>query len=160
MTSTNAQLFRAALFNACQELFAADTDPFTLVVRGLPAFATAQDNVCVGVVTTSQEFGAMGTTRQREETLTCQIDFYSFRNGGAEMEEVVEGRAWAMCEAVAEYLRVTNTKLISDAYPDGLVRESYLTDAASDAATDPDVLAKGRMHVVSATFTGLNRVRS
>lgn len=48
MTSTNAQLFRAALFNACKELFAADTDPYTLVVRGLPSFANAQDVVAVG----------------------------------------------------------------------------------------------------------------
>lgn len=150
--STNAREFRQAIFDRCVLLYAADVDPFTLVVRGLPAFANAQDVVAVGAVTSSQEFGAMGTRRQREETLTCQVDFYSFRGGGAEMEEVVEGRAYEMLDALAEYARVTDTTF------GGVVRESYLTDAASDAATDPDVLSKGRMHVITATLTGLHRV--
>jgi hypothetical protein len=161
MSSTDARLFRAALFDACVTLFAADTDPYTLVVRGLPSFANAQDVVAVGAVTTSQEFATFSSSaRTREETLTCQIDFYSFRPGGDAMEEVVEARAWEMLDAVAEYVRVTNTELKSDAYPSGIVRHCFLSDAASDAATDPDVLAKGRMHVISATFTAQNRVRS
>ena len=153
-SSSDAREFRKALFDACVTLFAADVDPYTLVVRGLPSFANAQDVVAVAAVTTSQEIATMSTRRAREETLTCQIDFYSFRPGGVEMEEVVEGRAWAMLDAVAAYVRVTDTEL------GGVVRYCFLTDAASDAATDPDVLAKGRMHVVSATFTAVNRVRS
>ncbi len=159
--STNAREFRAALFDACVSLFAADTDPYTLVVRGSPSFANAQDVVAIGAVTTSQEFATFSSSaRTREESLTCQIDFYSFRPGGDAMEEVVEARAWEMLDAVAQYVRVTNTTLTSDAYPSGLVRHCFLSDAASDAATDPDVLAKGRMHVVSATFTAEFRVRS
>ena len=160
MTSTNAQLFRAALFNACKELFAADTDPYTLVVRGLPSFANAQDVVAVGAVTTSQDFATFSSSlRTREETLTCQVDFYSFRPGGAgdsaaATELAVETRAWAMLDAVAEYVRATDTTL------GGVVRHCFLSDAAADAATDPDVLAKGRMHFISATFTAENRVRS
>ena len=166
MTSTNAQLFRAALFNACKDLFAADTDPYTLVVRGLPSFANAQDVVAVGAVTGTQDFATFSTSlRTREETLTCQIDFYSFRAGGAGdsaalAEEAVEVRAWQMLNAVAEYVRVTNTELKPDADSPGIVRYCFLTDVAADAATDPDVLAKGRMHVISATFTAMSRVRS
>lgn len=161
MSSTDARAFRAALFDACVSLFAADTDPYTLVVRGLPSFANAQDVVAVGAVTTSQEFATFSSSaRTREETLTCQIDFYSFRPGGDAMEEVVEARAWAMLDSVAEYVRVTNTELKPDPDSAGIVRYCFLSDAASDAATDPDVLAKGRMHVISATFTAMNRVRS
>ena len=108
----------------------------------------------VVVVTSNQEPVTFGTQRSREETLTCQVDFYSFRPGGEEMEEVVEARAWEMVDELAQYVRVTDTTL------GGVVRQCFLTDVASDAATDPDVLAKGRMHVVSATFTAENRVRS
>lgn len=97
--------------------------------------------------------------------MTCQIDFYSFRAGGAGesaelAEAAVEARAWAMLDAVAEYVRVTNTELKPDADSAGIVRYCFLTDVAADAATDPDVLAKGRMHVISATFTAMSRVRS
>lgn len=154
MTSTDARLFRKAIFDACVTLYAADTDPYTLVVRGLPSFANAQDVVAVGAVTTSQEIATMSTRRAREETMTCQVDFYSFRPGGVDMEVVVEERAWNMLDTLAEYVRVTDTDL------GGVVRYCFLTDAASDAATDPDVLAKGRMHVITATFTAQNRVRS
>lgn len=153
-SSTDARQFRKAIFDRCVILYAADTTPGTLVVRGLPAFANHQDNVCVGAVTSSQDPITLGTQRSREETLTCQVDFYSFRGGGAEMEDVVEARAWEMLDELAQYVRVTDTTL------GGVVRHCFLTDAVSDAATDPDVLAKGRMHVISATFTAMNRVRS
>lgn len=153
-SSTDAREFRKAIFDRCVILYAADTTPYTRVVRGLPAFADAQDNVCVGVVTSSQEEATFGTQRSREETLTCEVTFYSFRFGGDEMEEVVEARAWEMLDELAQYVRVTDTTL------GGVVRQCFLTDVASDAATDPDVLAKGRMHVITATFTAKNRVRS
>jgi hypothetical protein len=159
-SSTNAREFRKAIFDACVTLYAGDTDPYTRVVRGLPAFADAQDNVCVGVVTSNQEPITLGTQRSREETLTCEVTFYSFRFGGDEMEEVVEARAWEMLDELAEYVRVTNTSLKPTPEADGVVRQCFLTDVASDAATDPDVLAKGRMHVITATFTAENRVRS
>ena len=152
--STDAREFRKAIYDRCVILYAGDTDPYTRVVRGLPAFADALDNVCVGVVTSNQEAVTFGTQRSREETLTCQVDFYSFRPGGEEMEEVVEARAWEMVNELAQYVRVSDTTL------GGVVRQCFLTDVASDAATDPDVLAKGRMHVISATFTAENRVRS
>ncbi len=152
-SSTNAREFRKAIFDTCVTLFAADTDPYTLVVRGLPAFATAQDNVCVGAVTSNQEIATLSATqRSREETLTCQVDFYSFRPG-VDTEEVVEARAYEMLDALAQYVRQTDTTL------GGVVRHCFLTDVASDAATDPDVLAKGRMHVLSATFTAQYRVQ-
>lgn len=151
--STNAREFRKAIFDTCVTLFASDTEPYTLVVRGLPAFATAQDNVCVGAVTSNQEIATLSATqRSREETLTCQVDFYSFRPG-VDTEEVVEARAYEMLDALAQYVRQTDTTL------GGVVRHCFLTDVASDAATDPDVLAKGRMHFLSATFTAQYRVQ-
>ena len=59
-----------------------------------------------------------------------------------------------MVDALAQYVRVTDTTL------GGAVRQCFLTDLAADAATDPDVLAKGRMHVVVATLSAEARVRS
>jgi len=152
--STNAREFRKAIFDRCVLLYAADANPQTLVVRGLPAFAKAQDNVCVGAVTSNQELATLSASqRSREETLTCQVDFYSFRGGGDEMEEVVEARAYEMLDELAQYVRVTDTTL------GGVVRYCFLTDVQADAATDPDVLAKGRMHVLTATFTAQHRVQ-
>ncbi len=159
-SSTAAREFRQAMFEACETLYAADTDPFTRVSRGLPAFANAMDEVCVGAVTTNQEFATFGTQRSREEILTLEITFYSFRFGGAEQEEVVEARAWEMVDELAEYVRVTNTTLKPSPEAEGIVRQCMLTDAVSDAATAEEVLAKGRMHVIRATFTAENRVRS
>jgi hypothetical protein len=151
--STNAREFRKAIFDTCVDLFAADTAPYTLVVRGLPAFAKAQDNVCVGAVTSQQEIATLSASqRTREETLTCQVDFYSFRPG-VDTEEIVEARAYEMLDALAQYVRQTDTTL------GGVVRYCFLTDVAADAATDTDVLEKGRMHVLSATFTAQFRVQ-
>ena len=152
--STQAREFRKAIFDRCVLLYAADTSPYTLVTRGLPAFANAQDVVSVGAVTSNQEPVTLGTQRSREESLTCQVFFYSFRGGGDSMEEVVEARAYEMLDELAEYVRVTDTTLA------GAVRQCFLTDIAADAATDPDVLAKGRMHVITATLSAEVRVRS
>lgn len=153
-SATNAREFRKAIFDRCVLLYAADTNPYTLVVRGLPAFANAQDVVAVGAVTSNQEFATLSRTqRSREETLTCQVDFYSFRPGDEAMEEVVEARAYEMLDELAQYVRQTDTTL------GGVVRHCFLTDVAADAATDPQVLAKGRMHVLSATFTAQYRVQ-
>jgi hypothetical protein len=153
-SSTNAREFRKAIFNRCELLYAADTNPYTLVVRGLPAFANAQDVVAVGAVTSSQEIATLSRTqRSREETLSCEVIFYSFRAGDEAMEEVVEARAYEMLDELAQYVRVTDTTL------GGVVRECFLTDMAADAATDPQVLAKGRMHVLTATFTAQYRVQ-
>jgi hypothetical protein len=153
-SSTQAREFRKAIFDRCVILFSGDVDPYTLVVRGLPAFATASDNVCIGAVTANQQSVTFGTQRSREESLTCQIDFYSFRGGGESVEEMVESRAYQMLDRLAEYVRVTDTTL------GGVVRQCFLTDIAADAATDPDVLAKGRMHVITATLSADARVRS
>ena len=150
--ATEAREFRKAVFDRCVALFAADVDPYTRVSRGLPAFADAQDNVCVGAVTFTQEPVVLSPLRKREETLTCEVRFYSFRFGGVEMEEIVEARAYAMLDRLAEYVRVTDTTL------GGVVRHCFLTDGAADEATDPDVLGKGRMHVLSATLTAVVRV--
>ena len=152
--STQAREFRKAVFDRCVILYAGDVAPYTLVVRGLPAFANADDVVAVGAVTANQEAVTFGTQRSREESLTCQVDFYSFRGGGAAMEEVVEARAYEMLDELAQYVRVTDTTL------GGVVRQCFLTDIAADAATDPDVLAKGRMHVITATLSAEARVRS
>ena len=150
--STQAREFRKAVFDRCELLYAGDVDPYTRVSRGLPAFADAQDNVSVGAVTFTQEPIVLSPQRQREETLTCQVMFYSFRFGGADMEEVVEARAYEMLDALAQYVRVTDTTL------GNVVRHCFLTDGSADEATNPDLVGAGRMHVLSATLTAVVRV--
>lgn len=152
-SSTNAREFRKAIHDQCVELYAG-SDPYTRVVRGAPSFETSVDTVTIGAVTTEQEFAVYGATRQREESLTCEVIFYSFRFGGEAMEEVVEDRAWDMANQLAEYARVTDNTF------GGVVREAYMSSAVADDATDARVMAAGRLYVIRVVISAKNRVRS
>jgi hypothetical protein len=83
------------------------------------------------------------------------VVFYSFRAGGDEQESVVETQAYYLLGLLENYVRATDPTL-------GVagVRHCFLTDHESDAATDPDVLSKGRLHIIRATFTAAARITS
>jgi hypothetical protein len=152
-TGTAARIFRNALVERCTALWASET-PFVRVTRGLPAFEVADDNVSIGSVTFNQEPANFGTNRSREETLTCEVLFFSYRGGSDEMEDVVEDRVYKLFTDLAQYVRVTDTTL------GGVVRQCFATAGQSDAATDPAVMATGRLHVLTATFTAQARITS
>lgn len=146
-----APAFRAALFTRMTAL----VTTATLVTRGDPVFDTHSDCVVIGPVSSTSEVAAMGPTRPRQETLTCEVTVYSFRAGGNAQESVVEARAYELLGLLENYVRVTGTTL-------GVagLQWCFLTDHRGDAATDKAVLAKGRMHVVVGTFTAAARITS
>lgn len=148
-----APTFKAALFAAATTLWAGETSP-VLLTYGMPAFDKYDDVVSFGATTVESGFGPLGPRRQRDETLTQEVIFYCFKGGGQEQEVVVMQRAYDLLSDLETYVRVTDTTL------GGAVRECWLTAHASDAATDQDVLALGRLHVLTATFTALNRITS
>ena len=126
-----------------------------LVTRGLVAFDTFDDVIVIGRVSSSSEPANFGTQRQREETLECEVVIYSFRAGGDEQESIVETQAYYLLGLLENYVRATDPTLGVDG-----VRHCFLTDHESDTATDPDVLSKGRLHIIRATFTAAARLTS
>jgi hypothetical protein len=151
-----APIYKAALFTAASTLWSGETSP-VLTTYGMPAFDVYDDVVSFGAVTSQQEPATMGTLRERREILTQEVIFYCFRGGGQEQELVVMARAYELLGDLEQYVRVTDTHLGN---PDIFVQGCFLTDHASDAATDQDVLARGRMHVLTATFTAESRITS
>lgn len=153
-SASDAREFRKAMYDRCVTLFASATNPVTRVTRDRPAFNTEVDIVCVRQVETNQDFATFGSNRSREEDLTVEVEFWSFRFGTDAAAEAAEARAWAMLDAVAEYVRVTDTTL------GGVVRHCFLTRAVAGDSENEDVMAQGRLHLVVATFTAQNRVTS
>lgn len=152
MTVSAAPLLKAAMYAAATTLWAADTA--VLVTYGMPAFDPYNDVVSFGATTSESDMATLGPRRQREETLTQEVIIYCFAGGGQEQELIVMQRAYTLLGQLEEYARVTDTTF------GGTVRECFLTSHGSDAASDESILANGRMHVLTATFTAHNRITS
>lgn len=148
---------RKALFGIAEDLWRTDPEP-VLLTYGMPAFDQYDDVVSLGASTATQDPATFGSQRERREILTQEVIFYCYRGGGQEQELVTMERAYKLAADLEEYVRVgENTHL---GYPDIFIQGCFLTDLASDAATDQDVLASGRMHVLRATFTAEARITS
>jgi hypothetical protein len=146
------QGLKSAMLAAAATLF---TGQDVSIGRGYPAFDALPDVISLGVGTSDQEPATISATRRtREETLTLEVIISAFRFGGAEQESVVDVRADAMLGLLSEYVRVTDNTL------GGVVREIFLTQYASAEATDQSVISKGRMQVITATFTAHARITS
>jgi hypothetical protein len=146
--SDAAPRFKAALYTVCQSLF---PDPVQ-VAYGHPGLDQQDDIVSIGRTTSTQEQLTFGTTRSREETVTCEITFSCYRGGGPEMEQVVTERAFSLLGQLEDYLRATDITL------GGVCRFALLTSTECDGVSDPDILQQGRLIEVIATITGYVRL--
>jgi len=143
-----------AAFEVAAGLWSDPLNP-VLVSDEMPSFDFFNDIVTFGAFTSEQVPATISASRRaREETITFEMIIYSFRQGGAEQRSIVRNRAMELLGNFEEYVRVTDTTL------GGTVRHCFLTNFGSDAATDPDVLSMGRMQVLTATFTAVNRITS
>lgn len=147
---SGAPTFKVALHDVAQTLFGDNV----WVTYGLPAFDSFDDIVSFAETSSESSPATLGTRRQREEQLTQNVIFYCYRAGGQEQELVVMQRAYELLALLETQVRVTDTTV------GGTVRECFLTAHASDAATDTSILANGRLHVLTATFTAKNRITS
>jgi len=141
---------KAALYNACVSLYASQAD--VQVAYGHPGTAMANDIVSVGNVSSRQEIATMAPSRPREETITIEVTYSVYRGGGADQEQVVTERAYALLALLETQTRLTDTTL------GGIVRWCYLTDIRCDGETEPDLIAQGRVVELTATFEARARL--
>lgn len=152
--------YKRALVTAART---AITDPAVLVCYGHPGTDIPDDVLSVGRVTVEQEPGPISATnRARDITLTAYVTASVYRGGGPEAEQAAGDRAYELVTLLEEYVRVTDTTLhaaagLADGEP-GLVWWCFCTGHDSDGATDPALLAKGRVIEVLASFTARARI--
>lgn len=149
--STVAPAFKNAFAAAAESLW---TNTDVQVAFGHPGMTQAGDIVAFGRIASAQEFAAYGSNRPREETLTLEVVFSIYRGGGPEMEKVASDRAYALLGELELYARVTDTTI------GGTVRHCSLLSHESDGATDPEILAAGRLIEITAQFVAQVRITS
>jgi hypothetical protein len=150
---TAAPGYKNALYAAAQQLYAGSPDTAQVLVSfGQPGTFEPDEIVKIGMITTDQSPATISTNRAREETLTLEVTVSVHRGGGPDQEQVASDRAYALLQLLADYVHHTDTTL------GGAVRMCFLTSTESDGATDPDLIAQGRMIAIVAKFTAAARI--
>lgn len=151
--TTAAPAFKAAMVEAMRDLVVEDN---VLVTFGAPGQDALNFNDVVSFedVTSEQEPATIGPNRPREEVLTLQVVFESFRPGGQDMEQVASDAAYELLGRLERHVRVTDTTV------GGTVRQCFLTTHRSSGMTEPEDLKAldGRLIQVEATFVALVRI--
>lgn len=148
MTTSAAPRFKAALFSACQSLYAAPVQ----VTYDNPGTDLEPDIVAVGRVWGRQTAATMGTPRSRDEETWCDVTFSCYRGGGPEADQTAMEAAFSLLATLETYVRLTDTTLA------GAVRLTELADYSATSSDDPDVLASGRVVDLVATFHAYARI--
>ena len=148
---TQAAAFKSAMIAAAHTLWDG-SDTAVDIVNGHPGVTQVDDIVSFGEVTAEQEPGVIGPRRQRRETLTLEVVFSIYRAGGRDMEQVAFDRAYALLGELERHVRVTDTSL------GGVVEHCFLIGHASDGATEPGVISKGRLTTLVARFQADARI--
>jgi hypothetical protein len=150
---TRAAAYKQAWVDAAHQLW--DTArPEVQIAYGHPGVTQNDDIVAFEAVTSQQDPATLGTNRSREEVLTITVTISTWRPGGPDQEQVASDAAYALLGDLENHVRKTDTTL------GGVVRSCFLTQHTSDGATDPDILALGRLIVVAATFTAAVRIQT
>jgi len=150
MSVSVAPLLKAAMYNACVNLYASTPD--VQVAYGHPGTNLANDIVSIGTVSGSQEVATMSPNRSREEYLSIEVVFSVYRGGGVEQEQIVTERAYALLGQLETYTRLTDTTL------GGVVRWVTLQNHTCSGETEPDLIAQGRVVELTATFEARARL--
>jgi hypothetical protein len=152
--ATVAASFKGKVFDVATALWAT-SNPEMLVTYGRPG-VNVPDDVCMILgVESSQEPGAIGPQRQREETLTIDVQWWIFRAGEEDAEREATEYLYARMGELEQYFRVTDTTL------DGLVRDCFLSSHQFDTTeADSRVSGRGRLAVANAQFVAHVRIRT
>lgn len=150
-TVSAAPAFKNALVTLIRT---AINDSTVLVTYGHPGLEVADDMVGVQKITSQQVIANMGARRSREETLTAEVIVSCYRGGGPEVEQVAGDRAYQLLGLIEQYVRVTDTTV------GGTVRDCFLISHDSQGATDPALIAEGRVIEITATFEAHARITS
>lgn len=142
MTSA-APTIKAALVAELQALYAAPV----VVSYGHPGADVEDDMVAVMDIRSTQEVATLSPMRKREETLDVDVVISCFRGGGPEAQQVATERAYALLALLESWVQ-------GDGYTiGGTVRLGLLSRYDLAEATDPDILALGRVAEITATLT-------
>lgn len=153
--ATVALAFKEAFYNKTKQLMAADPETKAVYVCfGQPATINPDEIVSFGAIGVGQEKATMGTNRSREETITLDVQLSVVKGGAEEAEIEASRRCYELLRLLEYYVRVTDTTV------GGTVRECFLTSHDSPGATPEEVMHKGRMIDVLATFTAKARIRN
>ena len=153
--ATVALDFKEAFYNATKTLMATDhTTEHVYVVFGQPSTIEPNEIISFGSIGAGQEKATMGTNRSREETLTLDVQISVVMGGAEEAEIAASRRCYELLRMLEHHVRVTDTTVGQT------VRECFLTSHESPGATPEEVMHKGRMIDVLATFTAKARIRN
>jgi hypothetical protein len=156
-------LFRSTFATAAR--LAVD-DPKVLVSLGHPGKDKYRDDIVfIGDVSSHQDFGPVSTLRQRDVTMQLEVIVSCFRKGAATAEQVVHDRAFDLLSRIEEYVRVTDTTLRAAAGRSEsdpvVVWWCFCTDVGpAGGSRDEELVAKGRLIEIPATFTAVGRITS
>lgn len=153
--ATVALAFKEAFYTAAKTLMAGDpATEHVYVCFGQPASIDPDEIISFGSIGAGQETATMGTNRAREETLTLDVQISVVRGGAEEAEIEASRRCYELLRMLERQVRMTDTTV------GGTVRECFLTSHDSPGATPEEVMHKGRMIDVLATFTAKARIRN
>lgn len=127
-------------------------DPAVHVVVGHPGVDIPDDTISFASLRTEQTPATFGTNRSRQETVTIEVLFSIWRNGGAEQEAITNARAYQLLGALENYCRKTDPTL------GGRALFCFLTASESSGSTAQQTLSQGRCTELSATFTAEIRI--
>lgn len=150
--ASQAKAFKAALFTACQGLYA---DPI-LVSYGWPK-SNPPELVVVGNVTSDQELGPQSPQRRREETLTVEVSVTVFQGAVFDQQPATE-RAYDLMALLENYLQDSGTVSSLQITLGNTVRESRVVRVELAESDDQDLLAKGRAATLTATVQATVRI--
>lgn len=153
--ATVALAFKEAFYLAAKELMATTPETEAVYVAfGQPATVEPDEIISFGSIGAGQEKATLGTNRSREETLTLDVQISVVRGGAEEAEILASRRCYELLRMLEYHVRVTDTTVGQT------VRECFLTSHESPGATPEEVMHKGRMIDVLATFTAKARIRN
>lgn len=151
LLATAAHEVKNRLFLAARTVFAADT--LLWVSYGWPVGGRDRpDAMSFMEIRTQQEPATLSTNRSRDEDIWVSILVEAFRAGEDEDDQVATAAVFDYVRRLERHIRTTDPTL------GGLAHWCFLDQVQSAAATDPELVAQGRLVVAEVDFKARVRI--
>lgn len=149
--ATAAHEVKNRLYLAAQTLFASEGNLW--VSYGWPVGGRDRpDAMSFMEVRTQQEPATLGTNRSRDEDIWVSVLVESFRAGQDVDDQAPTAAALGYVRTLERHIRTTDPTL------GGLAHWCFLDQVQTAAATDPDLVAQGRLVVADVDFKARVRI--
>lgn len=149
--ATAAHEVKNRLFLAARTLFETDTDLW--VSYGWPvAGRDRPDAMSFMEIRTQQEPATLGTNRSRDEDIWVSVLVECFRAGEEEDDQAPTAAVFGYVRRLEQHIRTSDPTL------GGLAHWCFLDQVQTAAATDPDLVAQGRLVVADVDFKARVRI--